>query len=155
QHRADNRDGGVAGERAVAHRRRGTTLVGQATAHEGGVAGEDDVAERQRPEVVDPAAVAAAGVAPGDRQARDGHRLAGFDLEDPGDVAAADGQLVGPGAVDLHVVGEVELAAGQGDRAGQPVVEDDDVGPGVGVGAGDGVAERAVTTLGQGRDVER
>src|SRR5262249_11081500 len=119
-HGADNRDGGVAGEGAVAHRRRGAMLVGQAAAYVGDVAGEDDAADRQRPEVVDPAAVAGAGVAPGDRQARNPHRLPGLDLEDAGDVAAADGQPVGPGAVDLQVVGDVQLAAGQGDRAGQP-----------------------------------
>src|SRR5262249_13069075 len=106
-------------------------------------------------EVVDPAAVAKDDVGPGDRQAGDGHRLAGLDLEDPGDIAAADGQLVGAGAVDLDVVGEVELAAGQGDRAGQPVVEDDHVGPRVGIGPTDGIAERAGAPVGQVRDVER
>src|SRR5262249_10780534 len=111
--------------------------------------------DRQRPEVVDAAAVVGAGVAPGDRQAGDGHLLAGLDLEDAGEVAAADGQLVGPGAVDLDVVGEVQFAAGQGDRAGQPVVEDDGIGAGVGVGPGDGGAERAGAPVGQGRDVER
>ena len=37
-------------------------------------------ADRQRPEVLD-AAIAVAGVAPRDRQARDGHRLPGLDLE--------------------------------------------------------------------------
>ena len=82
------------------------------------------------------------------------HGLAGFDLEDPGDVAAADGQLVGAGAVDLQVVRDVEFAAGQGDRAGQPRLEVDDVGAGVGVGLGDGVAQRAGAPVGQGRDVE-
>ena len=82
------------------------------------------------------------------------HGLAGFDLEDPGDVAAADGQLVGAGAGDRQVVRDVEFAAGQGDRAGQPRLEVDGVGAGVGVGLGDGVAERAGAAVGQGRDVE-
>src|SRR5262249_41482778 len=112
------------------------------------------VANGQRAEVVDAAAVKDAGVAPGDRQAGDEHGLAGLDLEDAGEVAAVDGQLVGPGAVDLDGVGKVELAAGQGDGAGQPVVKDDVVGPGVGVGPGDGGAERAGAGVGQGADVE-
>src|SRR5262249_26381356 len=104
---------GVAGEGAVPHRHRPAPVVGQAASGDGGVSGEHAVADGQRPEVVD--AAAGAGVAPGDRQAGQGHLLAGLDLEDAGEVAAADGQLVGPGAVDLHVVGEVEFAAGQGD----------------------------------------
>ena len=82
------------------------------------------------------------------------HGLAGFDLEDPGGVVAADGQLVGAGAVDRQVVRDVEFAAGQGDRAGQPRLEGDGVGAGVGVGLGDGVAQRAGGPVGQGRDVE-
>ena len=120
----------------------------------GGVAGEHAVADRQRPEVVDAAAVAGAGIAPGDRQAREAHRLAGFDLEDSGDIVAANGQRVGAGAVDRQVVRDVELAAGQGDRAGQPRLEDDDVGAGEGVGLGDGGAERAGAPVGQRGDVE-
>src|SRR5262249_19565957 len=139
---------------AAAHRRRRATLVFDAAAQVGGVAGENAVSDGQRPEVVDPATVAGAGVAPGDRQPGEGHRLPGLDLEDPGEVAAADGQLGGPGAVDLQVVGDVDLAACQGDGAGQPVVEDDGVGAGVGVGLRDGGAERAVAAVGQGGDVE-
>ena len=69
-------------------------------------------------------------------------------------VVAADGQLVGAGAVDRQVVRDVEFAAGQGDRAGQSRLEGDDVGAGVGVGLGDGVAQRAGDPVGQGRDVE-
>src|SRR5262249_32848629 len=102
--------GGVGGEGAAGHCRRPATLVFEAAPEDGDVAGEEDVLDRQRPEVVDAAAAAAevcAGVAPGDCQAGDGHRLAGLDLENAGEVAAADGQLVGAGAVDLHGVGEV------------------------------------------------
>src|SRR5262249_49391213 len=137
--RPDVVDGGteVGGEGAAAHRRRRATLVNQAAAVEAGVAGENALSDRHRSEVVD----AAAALVPGNGQAGDRPCPAGFDLEDPGEIAAADGQLVGPWAVDLHVVGDVELAAAQGDRAGKTVVEDDDVGAGVGVGRSDGVAE--------------
>src|SRR5262249_54713679 len=91
--------------------RRPAELAFGAAAIDGGVAGEDDVADCQRPEVVDAAAIAVevgASVAPGDRQAGDGHRLAGLDLEDAGEIAAADGQLGGAGAGDGQVVGDVE-----------------------------------------------
>ena len=63
----------------------------------------------------------------GDAPHRWSDGLAGFDLEDSGDVTAADGQLVGAGAGDRQVVGDVELACGQGDRAGQPRLEVDGV----------------------------
>src|SRR5262249_61744095 len=79
---------GVAGEGAAAHRRRRATLVFDAAAQVGGVAGENAVSDGQHPEVVDPATVAGAGVAPGDRQPGEGHRLPGLDLEDPGELAA-------------------------------------------------------------------
>src|SRR5262249_48357451 len=154
--------GGVAGDCAAARRGRRPNLIPEAAAvaddggggGAGGVAGEAAVADGRCPEVVDAAAVAVAGVAPGDRQARDGHRLAGLDREDAGKVATADGQLVGPGAVDLDGVGDVEFTAGQGDRAGEPVVEDDGVGAGGGGGPGAGGAERAGTPVGQGGDLE-
>jgi hypothetical protein len=49
------------------------------------------------------------------------------------------------------VVGDVELAGGQGDGAGQPVGEPNHVGTGVvrGVGVQDRLAKRAFAAIGQ------
>jgi hypothetical protein len=58
------------------------------------------------------------------------------------------------GAGDPQVVGDGQRAAGQGDGALQPAGEADSVGPGVGVGVEDGLAQRAGAVVGQVQDGE-
>ena len=115
------------------------------------LASDDD-----RPGVVHAAAVpAAGGIAIRDRQAVEGGCHARSDAEKTRELlVAADGQLGGAGAGDRQVVRDVQLAAGQDDGAGQPRLEDDAVGAAVGVGLGDGVAQRAGAPVVQGRDGE-
>src|SRR5262249_28582562 len=84
----------------------------------------------------------------GDRQAGDAHRGVA-DVEDAGGAATADDQLVGARPVDLQVVGDAQLAAAQADGAVQPRGDVDYGGPGVGVGGGDRLPQRADAAVGQ------
>src|SRR5262249_50135099 len=57
----------------------------------------------------------ALGAAVGDGQTGDGHGRPALDVEDPTGVVAADGQLVGAQPLDVQVLGDSQLAAGQRD----------------------------------------
>src|SRR5262249_40695406 len=124
------------------------------------VARHDDLVEGQvRPPVQDAAAGgdgaevtgnAVGGLAVGDGQVLDRHVGGGAaDAEDPAGAPAADGDLLGAGAFDGQVVGDVQLARGQGDGAAQVVGEADQVRPGVGVGGADGGPQRAGAAVGE------
>src|SRR6516164_3569369 len=72
------------------------------------------------------AAVVPNNPAVGDRQPGDGDRRPTADGEDAAGVVAAYGQLVGPRAVDVEVLADRQLAAGERDGlALKAVVEDD------------------------------
>src|SRR5262249_55414569 len=112
--------GHVVAERAVLDGQ-GAALVEDAAAlppiargAEGLVLGHDHRAEDQAAAGV-PDAAAVGGAAARDRQVVDAHGNAAADPEGPAGVAAADGQHTGAGAVDRQGVGDVQLAAGQGD----------------------------------------
>src|SRR5262249_21398203 len=92
----------------------------------------------------DGAAIVDPGVAAAERQAGDAHIEVGdADVEEARQVVAVDGDDAGPGAADVHRVGDRDLAAGQGDGAGQPGGEDDVVGAGGGVGVEQRLAQAA------------
>ena len=99
------------------------------------VPGHGDVVEGQRATGHVDAAPGTSGPAVGDRQVRDQDGgIAGLP-KDPAEVVAADGQGVGARSVNREAIGDVQLAAGQGDGAGRGEV--DRIGPGVGVGGRD------------------
>src|SRR5207244_791916 len=108
-------DGGEGAEAATAGQ---GLVVGELS---GVDAGHADAVERQAALVQDAAAGAgvsrgaAVGQPGGDGQAGDGHIGAGLNVEDSAGVVAADGQLIRARAQDLEVVGDCQLAAGQGD----------------------------------------
>src|SRR5262249_16803760 len=82
----------------------------------------------------------------GDRQAGDGGRPPGADVKEPAGVVAAEGQLIGARALDVQVLAERQLAAGQGDGlAAQAGVEDDLV---TALGVGDYRPQRPVAAVG-------
>ena len=106
-----------------------------------------------------PAAVGGARIAAGQRQAGDRHddgriRITIIDVEDARGIVAVDGQQIGPGADDRHVVGDLQLAAGQHDRPAQAGGEVDRVQAGIGVGVEDRLPQRAEAAVVGIRDEE-
>ncbi len=116
----------IRGELAIGDRERGSREVVDrpaldvraraAQAHDF-IVGHDVLGERQRAVPVQDGAAAVVGhdEAVGDGQAGDGRRHAAADVEDPAGTAAADGQSAGPGAFDVQVLGDGQLAARQRD----------------------------------------
>jgi hypothetical protein len=126
------------------------------------VVGQYNVRERQVGVgvVQDAAAVAAegdGGINPGlpvgDRHPGHGHRPA-QDVEDPAGIVAADRQPFGARTLDVEVVGDLQLAAGQGDGPVQTGGEGDHVGAGVGVSVDDGLAQRLSAAVAEVQDRE-
>src|SRR5262249_61272237 len=150
-------EGHVAAERAVSDGQ-GAALVEDAAAlapiargAESLVLGHDHPAQAQAAAgVPDAAAVVRAAVR--DRQVVDGHGNAAADPEDRAGVAAADGQYTGAGSVDRQGVGDVQLAAGQGDGAVQPGGEVNHVGTGRDVSGQDGRPQRPEAAVSEVQD---
>src|SRR5262245_27978455 len=120
---------------------------------DGLVVGDDSIGEAQTAAVV-PDAATTVRPAAGDGQPVHGHVDAAADLEDPAGVVAADCEPVGARAVDPQVVGDAQLAAGQGDGALQAAGESAHVGPGVAVGVEDRLPQRAGAAVGEVQDRE-
>ena len=147
---------GAVGQGGRVGGRRGTTAAGHAAAVAsirriaGRVSADDHVGQRQRAVVaahataiVDVSVVV--GETAGDRHARQRHR-AELNVKHSSVAVPADRQQVGPGPSDRRgaPVGQLELAAGQGDplRAIEKVGEDDRVAPAVRVCLGNRRAQR-------------
>src|SRR5262249_12256071 len=127
------------------------TPAGLFRSTEGLIVGEDRVADGQGAGVEDAGPIGRPAV--GDRQVGDGYRDAAVDLEDSAGVTT-DGQLLGGGAVDLQVIGDVQLAAGQGDGAAQPRGEVNPVGAGQAVGVQNRLPQRTGAAVSQVQDCE-
>src|SRR5262249_39166512 len=116
----------VANEQALAEEQESAGLIADSAAPAvtaavsalGSVTGQDDVGEGQAAAVVQDAS-AHVGKSVSDCQIVDDHPIAAADLEDPAAVVAAYGQEIGTRAMDSYAVGDVQLAAGQGDGAKQ------------------------------------
>ena len=112
----------VAGDRARADGQgAGQAVEGPAVCEVGGaldghVPGEVVPGKGQVGPIVQDAAPLIEGVPVRDRQAADGHVLAGRDLEHPASVVAAEDQPVRPRALDGHTAVDEQLAARQRDR---------------------------------------
>src|SRR5262249_37521265 len=119
----------VLGEETVGDNESGPLAIGDATATtpagrradaDGLVVGQDHAVEGQGAAGIQDAAPIADRPTVRDRQVVDGDRLTRNDVKHPALVVAADGQQVGPRAIDRQVVGDTQLAAGQADRADEP-----------------------------------
>ena len=106
---------GVTGDRRVPDReRRAGALEIDSTAVVGcGVVGEDHAVEHQVGAAGHDAAAACSGVAVGDDEVGDGHEIGRVEVEDARRGVAGDGEVGDSGALDVDVVGDVELSCPQ------------------------------------------
>src|SRR5262249_52513688 len=149
----------VLAEQAGANSQRGTRNIGNGPAL-GGAAGiaQGLVVRQHVPGQCQTAAGVhdgAAAVAPedpaiGERQPGDGDRHAAADGKDLAGLVAADGQLVGPQALDVEALGEGQLAASQRDGLAVEAGVEDDLIPAL--GGGDHCPQRPVAAVGWARD---
>ncbi len=108
-------------------------------------AGDGELGRVGRAEAVVDSAAVASGIPLGQAEAADPHRLVGrrdvADREDPTAAVAGHGEGLGPRPLNVERIGDLDVAAGEGDSPGCAGSEGDRVPAGGGVGLLDRVAQ--------------